>query len=774
MAVEQATILVVDDDACVARLEQVRLEQAGYQVVVTHTAADALARARAGDIDLGIIDLRLEGSVTGLDLIDQFQAAGLRFPVVIVTAFSEEGTIIRALRSGVADYIPKTAAFQDFLPEAAERVLRQSRTEMRLAESEARFASFMDNGPAYCFIKDEQGRFVFANRQLRRLYPAVTWEGNTVFDFLPPDLAQMVFDDDQEVLRNGQQSEKNYESTEPDGRTRHWVVYRFPMRDMYGRSLMGGVCVDITEHVRAEMALRATEAKFRAVSESATDAIIATDQYAQVISWNPAAARMFGFSAEEMIGHSLEQIVPERYREAQREGLARVMAHGPASLSSHPSELMGLRKDGSEFPIELSIGYWQDDEEMYFTGIVRDVTDRRRAEEELRKREEQLAHSQRLEALGTLAGGVAHEFNNLLQSILGYTQYAREGLDADDSRRQDLDVVLKAAERASTLTRQLLGFSRRQRLQYEDLDPNQMVREVAHLLRPLIGEHIRLELDLAEDAGKIHADAANLQQLLMNLAINARDAMSEGGRLLIRTQRVALDDQGASLYPNLKAGEFLRLVVSDTGCGMSSDVLEHAFEPFFTTKEVGRGTGLGLASVYGVVTQHQGAIHVESEPGEGTTLEILLPLVEGACRAAGVRADSFEAGGRETILLAEDEPLVRDLVVRKLEAAGYRVLAAQDGAQALEMFVANRRQIKLVILDVVMPRMGGREVYERMREIESTVKVIFASAYDAETAGLEYLERSGLRFIQKPAGGPTLLAAIREVLDAPSPVVSQI
>src|SRR5690606_5692718 len=197
------------------------------------------------------------------------------------------------------------------------------------------------------------------------------------------------------------------ETTEPDGQSRHWIVYRFPMRDMYGRSLMGGVCVDISEHVRAEMALRTSEAKFRAVSESATDAIIATDQYAQVISWNPAAARMFGFTAEEMIGHSLEQIVPERYRQAQRMGLARVMADGPASLSSHPSELMGLRKDGSEFPIEISMGFWREGEEMFFTGIIRDVTDRRRAEEELRKREEQLAHSQRLEALGTLAGGVA-------------------------------------------------------------------------------------------------------------------------------------------------------------------------------------------------------------------------------------------------------------------------------------------------------------------------------------------------------------------------------
>lgn len=402
-----------------------------------------------------------------------------------------------------------------------------------------------------------------------------------------------------------------------------------------------------------------------------------------------AVVRVHG---REMIGQSLEMIVPARYRRAQRMMVARLLAYGPSDLSPHPAELTGLRKDGSEFPVELSVGYWQDGEEFYLAGIVRDVTGRKRAEESLRKREEQLAHSQRLEALGTLAGGVAHEFNNLLQSIQGYTQYACEGLPDDDLRRQDLNVVLKTAERAGSLTRQLLGFSRRQRLQHESLDPNQLVREVAHLLRPLIGEHISLELDLAEGVGRIHADAANVQQLLMNLAINARDAMPPGGRLLIRTEAVTLDERGASRFTNLRAGQFLRLVISDTGCGMSSEVLEHAFEPFFTTKEVGCGTGLGLASVYGVVTQHRGAIRVTSRVGEGTTLEILFPLVESTPGETAKAPALQDIGGRETILLAEDEPLVRELVVRNLETAGYQVLAAEDGQQAFEPFAAHQHK----------------------------------------------------------------------------------
>jgi len=771
MGAEQATILIVDDDPWMTRLEQLRLEAAGYRTIVTHIAAHALERARAGDIDLALVDLRLDGTNTGLDLLDQFQLAGLKFPVIVVTAFSEEATVIRALRSGVADYIVKTTAFQDNLPEAVERVLRQSRTEMRLAESEARFVSFMDNGPALCFIKDELGRFVFVNRQLRELFPEASWEGSTMFDHFPLELAQAVSEDDAQVFQTGQPTEKSYESIDPEGLRNSWVVYRFPMRDIYGRTLLGGVCIDTTQSVLAATALRTSEAKFRAVSESATDAIIGADQYGHVISWNPAATRMFGYAAEEMIGQALERIVPEKRRQEQRTALVHVLAYGAAGLKGRPVELTGVRKDGSEFPLELSIGYWQEGEEMYFTGIVRDITDRKRAEEELRKRDEQLAHSQRLEAVGTLAGGVAHEFNNLLQSIEGYTQYAREGLAADDPRRRDLDLVLVAADRASSLTRQLLGFSRRQRLHHEDLSPNQIVQEVAHLLRPLIGENVQLELELVENSGTILADAVNLQQLLMNLAINARDAMTEGGRLLVRTDRVTLDEAAAGRYSNLRAGEFLRLTVSDTGGGMTAEVLEHAFEPFFTTKEVGHGTGLGLATVYGIVTQHHGAIHIHSTPGEGTEVEVLLPIVVRQSSHSPKTTSVQCVGGTETILVAEDEPLVRELVVRNLQSAGYRVLAARDGIEAVEAYSAGRETIALVLLDVVMPRLNGPEAFVRMREINPEVKAIFATAYDSETAGLTSLEQSGMRFIQKPAAGPELLNVVREVLDS-RPVVA--
>ncbi len=768
MSVDKPTILVVDDDVNVARMERVHLEKAGYHVVMADSAHAALARAKEGGIDLALVDLCLGESVSGLELVNQFQAAGLSLPVIIVTGYSEERTIISALRAGVCDFVPKTQAYLDYLPEATARVLRQVQTEKKLIESEARFQSFMDNGPGLCFIKDEQGKFLFVNSQLIEMFGGKQWIGRTVFDLLTPELAQRIHDDDMEAIRTGRSVERRYQGEDGDGVMQVWVTHRFPMRDRYDNILLGGVSLDVSEAARAEEALRSSEAKFRSVSESATDAIISTDQYGHVTSWNSAATKMFGYSQEEMIGQPIEQIMPRRYRMTHRQVLTKMLAEGTSKLSGQPIIAYGLRRNGDEFPIELSVGSWSDSEEIFFSGIIRDVTDRKRAEEELHRRDEQLRHSQKLEALGTLAGGVAHEFNNILQSIQGYTQYARDGMAGDDPRRQDLELVLKATDRATTLTRQLLGFSRRQMLQYTDLNPNQIVQDATRMLQPLIGEHIRLELSLGENIGTVYADPTHLQQLLMNLAVNARDAMPNGGQLLIKTERFVLGKSNNVTYPELLPGAYFSLTVSDTGCGMSSEVIRHAFDPFFTTKEVGKGTGLGLASVYGVVTQHRGAIRVYSEPKIGTSFKILLPLVERPAEIVQTMTPSFpRAVGNETILVAEDEPLVRDLAIRVLEHAGYKTISASDGLDALETFRKHQAEVSLVMLDVVMPRMNGHEVYQRMRLLSPSVKVVFSSAYDLETAQLGFICDHGLRFVQKPCDAVVLLQAIRDVLDSP-------
>ncbi len=640
-AEQHARILIVEDDEGVADLECRRLEAVGHSVIVARTAAQALDVAQNQSVDLAILDYRLEGTTTGLDLSEQFKAAGIDLPIIIVTGFSEESTIIRALRSGVRDFVAKSPSYLEYLPSAVQRVLAHVRLERKLAESEA---------------------------------------------------------------------------------------------------------------------------KFRSVSESTSDAIIATDRAGNVISWNRAAEVTFGYAADEILGRSVSCLVPERYHAIQQSVAERVAREGEQTLLGQTIELAGLRKDGSEFPLELSVGAWRRGDELFLSGIVRDITDRKHAEEALRQREEQLRQAQKMESLGTLAGGVAHEFNNLLQSVLGYSHCIAESLEPSDPRQRDLQVIITAAERAATLTRQLLGFSRRQTLHFADLEPNQLVEEMVGMLRPLIGPHIQLELSLGADAGAVHADASQLQQMLMNLCLNARDAMPDGGELMISTAPCWLDDAAAAEFPELHAGRHLLITVRDTGSGMSEAVMQRAFEPFFTTKEVGKGTGLGLAMVYGVVSQHQGAVRVESKLGDGTVFRVLLPTVSTAAGGAAANVARHTPSHEATLLVVDDEPLVRELLVRTLTTAGYCVYAAEDGFKALQLFELHRHEIDLLLLDLMMPGLNGRQVFERICGLGHRVPTIVSSAYDLDSDGLSFVREQGLRFLQKPFKPAALRELVKDLL----------
>ncbi len=347
--------------------------------------------------------------------------------------------------------------------------------------------------------------------------------------------------------------------------------------------------------------------------------------------------------------------------------------------------------------------------------LQQEIVERKQIEAELAQRDEQLRQAQKLEAVGSLAGGIAHEFNNLLQAIRGYTRYAMEGLQPDDQRHQDLEQVVKASDRAAALTRELLGFSRRQVLERGNVDSGELIADLAKMLRPLIGEQIDIQVSLATDVGPLHADRGLLQQMLLNLCINARDAMPDGGQLTLKTQRVDLSNKYCELHPPMKPGGYVMFSVTDTGCGISPETKQRIFEPFFTTKGVGKGTGLGLAMVYGCVQQHEGTINVYSEPKLGTTFKIYLPLATEVASVADDVVAALAAGGNETILVAEDEPMVRDLAVRILTRAGYTVLLAADGAEAVEQFEANAEAISLVLLDAVMPKLTGHQAYDRMK-----------------------------------------------------------
>jgi len=412
---------------------------------------------------------------------------------------------------------------------------------------------------------------------------------------------------------------------------------------------------------------------------------------------------------------------------------------------------------------------WNADGQPYrMSGAVTDITERKQMETALALRDEQLRQSQKLEAVGSLAGGIAHEFNNLLQAIRGFANFALEGLPPEGQRAKDLQQVVTATNRAATLTRQLLGFSRRQVLERVAMDPREVVLDLVKMLRPLIGEQIELVVSPATDVCQVSADQGLLQQMLINLCINARDAMPSGGRLVLKTKRVDFTPQYCEFHPTTKPGPYLLFSVSDNGCGIPPDVKDRIFEPFFTTKEVGKGTGLGLATVYGIVQQHNGMINVYSEVGIGTTFNIYLPLDAGAKTSSAEPARDPSRGGMETILFAEDEPMVRDLAVRILQQAGYTLLVATDGAQAVELFEANAGVISLALLDAVMPRLNGRQVYDRIKLRKPDLPVVFCSGYDAETGQLQFLLNQGLRLVQKPFDPEVLLRNVRDALDAPN------
>ena len=396
------------------------------------------------------------------------------------------------------------------------------------------------------------------------------------------------------------------------------------------------------------------------------------------------------------------------------------------------------------------------------------VSNRRRIEAERKQLEDQLRQAQKMEAVGQLAGGIAHDFNNILQGIMGYAGIIKKNLSPDDQIYQGIVQILKGADRAATLTRQLLAFSRRQMIMPVDLDLNEIIAGLSKMLHRVIGEHIELQLKLNADTRTVHADPGTLEQVLLNLCLNARDAMPTGGRLTIDTQNVVLDDVFCKTHPWATPGGYALLSVVDTGMGMSPNIVERVFEPFFTTKEQGKGTGLGLSMVYGIVKQHNGLIVCSSEPGKGACFRIYLPSVERTVETSKEVGDAPAAllGGTETILLAEDDEMVRDIAVLTLEKNGYKVIAAKDGEEALRFFEAHRESIQFALLDVVMPRVSGREVFNSIRATGSSLPVLFSSGYSTSAIHSELAVEEALETIQKPYSQNALLRKIREILDA--------
>jgi len=522
---------------------------------------------------------------------------------------------------------------------------------------------------------------------------------------------------------------------------------------------------EIQERERAQVALRESEERYRVVAEAATDAILTIDEQGKIVYANPAAKRVFGRAPADCVGLPLDTLLP---------GPSEGEQDFDSSDLWEGRELVGYHRDGHAFPVEVSLGVArQQHGRPRITCIVRDITERRRTEEERARLEERLRESKKMEAMGRLAGGISHDFNNILTAMLSHAEMLDERIRGgrSDGTLEHVAEIQKCTELAFSLTNQLLAFSRRQVVQTTLLEPSEVLGRIEPMLRRLIREDIDLIVEASEDAGPIRADVGQLEQVIMNLVLNGSDAMPNGGRLTVQTAAVELDEIYAACNSQASVGPHVLIAVSDTGVGIREDALPHLFEPFFTTKSVGQGTGLGLASVHGIVQQSGGHITVTSEPGRGTTFRVYLPRgVRSTDRDEVPRGEASGADvleGAETVLVCDDYAAVRRATQMILSNHGYRVLSADGPEEALRIAREHPTPIHLLITDVVMPGMNGPQLSRQVRALQPDVRVLFVSGYTSDIVIHEGAEPDGTGFLQKPFVFKELLGRIRELLDSP-------
>ncbi len=638
-------------------------------------------------------------------------------------------------------------------------ITKRKRAEEALKESEERFRTIVEQSPVSIQIMTPDGWTIQVNRAWEELW-GVTRENLRDYNILRDEqlkrLGVMPY------IERGFSGEATsippveYDVGEILGKGhKRWVQARiYPVKDERG-GIRNVILMheDITERKRAEQSLRDSEERYRVLYEDNPSMYFTVDAEGTVLSVNQFGAEQLGYTVEELVGQSVLKVFHEDDKEAVQQQLTACLQNfGQVARW----EFRKVRKDGSTLWVkEVARAVGGPDGNPVVFIVCEDITVRKRLEEQLRQ-------AQKMEAIGTLAGGIAHDFNNLLTSILGFASVVRLELPADSLLRHDVETIIHSAKRASELTRQLLTFARRSQVEVYPLNLNDVVREVIRLLERTIDKAIVIEPHLSSDLSIVKGNAGQLHQMLLNLCLNARDAMPEGGRLIIETQNVTLSKEKARAELALKADRYILLSVTDTGIGMNTEIQQRLFEPFFTTKEQGRG--LGLAMVYGIVHGHGGAIHVYSEPGQGSTFKVYLPVASRPAEDTTPQEAEITKG-TETVLVVEDEESVRALLQRILEDGGYTVLLAADGVEATELYAERSAEIDLVVLDIIMPRMGGRETFQRLREINPEIKVLLSSGYSENGQAHDILATGARGFLQKPYDLHRVLRKVREVLD---------
>jgi PAS domain S-box-containing protein len=687
-------------------------------------------------------------------------------PFLIVTGSVNEETAVGCMKAGATDYLLKSnlARIGPAIEAALERSRAQAQkveAESALAASERRFRSLVQNSSDLVTIVSPDGTILYASDSADRIV------GHSPASLVGTNLLSYVAGSDVSAVQgllqnaNGKVSASGpveFTLSRSDG-SPVWL-------EAVGTNLQNDATIlgivlnarDVSERKRADRALRESEERYRDLFDNASDLVCMAAPDGSLLYVNKAWEKGTGYGAEEITRMQLLELVHPDCHAYYREVVGRVLL---GERLDHV-ELIFVPKAGTPITVEGNLSCtFKDGRPSVVRGIYRDVTERKRVEEHLRRAE-------RMQAAGKLAGGVAHEVNNMMTGVIGFSEFLLRSLEAGDPRRSDVEEVIKAGNRAADVTRQLLAFTRQQFLRPQVLEVNAVVRDMEKMLRRSLGEGHVLELQLSPDAGELRADRGQLEQVLINLVLNARDALTGYGQVTVQTAKAVWDEAYVRRHEgvDLPRGRYAMLAVSDTGCGMDEHVQSRIFEPFFTTKPIGQGTGLGLSTVYGIVKQSGGYIWVYSEPGQGSVFKVYLPEAMSARPSEPIpERPEIPAGGTETILVIEDEDIVRTLACRGLRDHGYVVIEARNGSQALNYIRQHPGKVDLVISDVVMPEMGGRELGQSLARIEPDLPVLYMSGYTGEDVVQRGLLDPGAPFQQKPFTPAGLARKVRAMLD---------
>ena len=816
---EGRKLLIVDDEKDFALSLADVLESYGYTVEIAHSGRVAMDKIRKYKADVALLDIRL-GKESGIDLINKLTEEAPRLLPIIMTAYATADTAIEALQEGAYDYLRKPLNPMDLLAkldrcferlrlieekEAAEEALRTRNLELeeinarlkKIAASAKTLTACTGSSKASQILLETfaqnmaaQGGSLYLIKRDKLALVHVIDPGHAP-DVIPlpapgGSAIEEVFITRKPLLIRDINKERGVVSSGWEGYNDGSLII-FPLSDEKGNltgviclhnrmpppftpqdkeigSILATLCNETLRATQALETLKESEELYRLLVETMNDGLGMQDLNGRFTYVNYKLCEMTGFTREELLGRDILDFLDEEKKQRFRIASAKSYKEG-----FRPFEFEMRRKDGGSFPVIISPQGLKNSEGLlkgYFAVIV-DISQRKDDEEARRKMESQLQQAQKMESIGTLAGGISHDFNNSLQAILGYTQMLLIDTEKMDTIHSRLLQIEKAAKRAGDLTRQLLAFSRKVDSQLAPADLNHEIRQIEGLLQRTTLKMIDIRLALQENLKIINADPSQIEQMIMNLAINARDAMNGEGSITVRTENVTIDEEYSKNHYGLVPGEYVLLTFSDTGHGMDEETLGHIFEPFFTTKEPGKGTGLGLPMVYGLVMKHNGHIECESTPGKGTSFKIYFPVIKNnIMEMSGKEEEQPIPIGDEGILLVDDEAMVRDLGEHMLLRFGYTVFTAPGSESGLRIYREKMNDISLVILDMIMPGMGGRRCLEEILKVNPGAKVIIASGYSAD-GNVQSLLASGARgFINKPFNVREMLVKVREVLDA--------